>query len=84
MVRELFGAPRTDFIHRYTRSENAKRGKKPVVLETRHDKSYEFTKTIRASEEGTYEVVAIKDNFCAFSLQKGLGQGGKGQKLLNN
>jgi len=54
------------------------------VLETRHDKSYEFTKTVRASEEGTYEVVAIKDNFCAFSLQKGLRQGGKGQKLLTN
>ena len=69
---------------RYIRSENAKRSKKPAVLETRNDKSYEFTKTVRTSEEGTYEVVAIKDKFCAFSLQKGPGQGGKGQKLLTN
>lgn len=52
------------------------------MLETRHDKSFEFTKSIRASDEGTYEVVAIKDKFCAFSLQK--GQGGRGQKLLTN
>ena len=71
-------------MNRYIRSENAKRGKKAAVLETRHDKSYEFTKTISASDEGTYEVVAIKDKFCAFSLQKGPGQGGKGQKLLTN
>lgn len=52
------------------------------MLETRHDKSFEFSKAIRASDEGTYEVVAIKDKFCAFSLQK--GQGGSGQKMLTN
>lgn len=79
---EFTGTPPFEFT--YIRSENAKRGKKAAVLETRHDKSYEFTKSIRASDEGTYEVVAIKDKFCAFSLQKGPGQGGKGQKLLTN
>jgi hypothetical protein len=67
--------------HSYTRTENAKKGKKPAVLETRNDKSYEFSKSIRASDEGTYEAVAIKDKYCAFSLQKGVGRDGK-QKLL--
>jgi len=60
-----------------------KRGKNPQVLETRHDTSYDFSKTIRASDEGTYEVVAIKDKFCAYS-KPGLAKnaGGKSQKLL--
>jgi nucleoporin POM152 len=40
------------------------------VLETRHDVSYEHSKVIRASQEGTYEVVAIKDQYCAFSSQQ--------------
>lgn len=74
------------FGTRYTRSENARKGRKahPMVLETRHDTSYEFSKTVRASDEGTYEVVAIKDRYCAFSLPGvGMGeQGKKGQKLL--
>jgi nucleoporin POM152 len=71
----------TKQYHSYTRSENAKRGKKAAILETRNDKSYEFSKSIRASDEGTYEAVAIKDKYCAFSLQKGVGRDGK-QKLL--
>jgi nucleoporin POM152 len=53
-----------------------------VILETRNDKSNEFTKSVRASEEGTYEVVAIKDSYCAYSLQKGGGRDVKSQKLL--
>lgn len=74
-------------MFRYTRSSlpptNKRKSKShPVILETRHDTSYEFSKTVRASDEGTYEVVAIKDRYCAFSLP-GLGmQGQKGQKLL--
>ncbi len=67
---------------RYTRSENVKKGKKAAILETRNDKSYEFSKAVRASDEGTYEVVAIKDKYCAFSLQKGGNR--DGQKLLQN
>lgn len=33
---------------------------------------------MRASDEGTYEVIAIKDRYCAFSLP-GMGMGGAGQ-----
>ena len=56
-----------DASYSYTRSSNAARGSKPQILDTKHDVSYEHTKTIRASDEGTYEVVAIKDKFCSFS-----------------
>ncbi len=71
----------------YTRSENAnpRKGRKthPAILETRHDSSDEFSKTVRASDEGTYEVVAIKDRYCAFSLPGvGMGKGKTGSKLL--
>jgi len=55
---------------RYTRSENAKKGKKAAVLETRNDKSFEFSKSVRTTDEGTYEAVAIKDKHCSFSLEK--------------
>jgi nucleoporin POM152 len=75
---EFWGTPPFEFT--YTRSTNAKKGHKSQVLETRHDISYEHSKIIQASQEGTYEVVAIKDNFCAFSTQRVEGKGG--QKLL--
>ncbi|QUC17185.1 uncharacterized protein UV8b_01426 [Ustilaginoidea virens] len=65
---EFWGTPPFEFT--YTRSSNAKRGHRSVVLETRHDISYEHSKVIKASQEGTYEVVAIKDNFCSFSTQQ--------------
>ena len=64
----------------YTRSTNAAKGKKSIVLETRNEVSHEHTKSIRASEEGTYEVVSIRDRYCGFSTQK--VQGKSGQKLL--
>ena len=75
------------WFDRYTRSENTQpkgRRKKshPVVLETRHDTSDEFTKTVRASDEGTYEVVAIKDRYCAFSRPGVAMAKASGQKLL--
>ncbi|WQF78402.1 hypothetical protein CDEST_03416 [Colletotrichum destructivum] len=76
---EFWGTPPFEFT--YTRSSNARKGQKSVVLETRHDVSYESSKIIRASQEGTYEVVAIKDKFCAFSTQQVAGTG-KDQKLL--
>jgi nucleoporin POM152 len=75
---EFWGTPPFEFT--YTRSTNAKRGHKSQVLETRHDVSYEHSKTIQSSQEGTYEVVAIKDKFCSFSTQKGDGK--SSQKLL--
>ncbi|KAG5926133.1 hypothetical protein E4U42_003597 [Claviceps africana] len=65
---EFWGTPPFEFT--YTRSTNAKRGHRSVVLETRHDISYEHSKIIKASQEGTYEVVAIKDKFCSFSTQQ--------------
>ncbi|KAF6834811.1 nucleoporin pom152 [Colletotrichum plurivorum] len=76
---EFWGTPPFEFT--YTRSSNAKKGQKSVVLETRHDVSHESSKIIRASQEGTYEVVAIKDKFCAFSTQQ-VADGSKDQKML--
>jgi nucleoporin POM152 len=75
---EFWGTPPFEFT--YTRSTNAKRGQKSTVLETRHDISYEHSKTIQSSQEGTYEVVAIKDKYCSFSTQG--ADGTRGQKLL--
>ena len=66
---EFWGTPPFEFT--YTRSTNARKGQKSHVLETRHEVSYEHSKTIQSSQEGTYEVVAIKDKFCSFSTQKG-------------
>ena len=76
---EFWGTPPFEFT--YTRSSNARRGQRSQVLETRHDVSYEHSKTITASLEGTYEVVAIKDRHCAFSTMNVQGDD-KGQKLL--
>ena len=76
---EFWGTPPFEFT--YTRSSNARRGQRSQVLETRHDVSHEHAKTITASLEGTYEVVAIKDRHCAFSTMNVQGDG-KEQKLL--
>ncbi len=82
MLFEFWGTPPFEFT--YTRSTNARKGFKSQVLETRHDVSHEHSKVVRASLEGTYEVVAIKDKYCAFSAQgaevgreKVKGKGGK-------
>ncbi|TVY21954.1 Nucleoporin [Lachnellula arida] len=75
---EFWGTPPFEFT--YTRSTNARKGQKSQVLETRHEVSYEHSKTIQSSQEGTYEVVAIKDKFCSFSTQKADTR--SGQKLL--
>ncbi|PTB44707.1 uncharacterized protein TrAFT101_003251 [Trichoderma asperellum] len=65
---EFWGTPPFEFT--YTRSSNAKKGQRSIILETRHDISYEHSKVVKASQEGTYEVVAIKDKFCSFSTQQ--------------
>jgi nucleoporin POM152 len=75
---EFWGTPPFEFT--YTRSTNAKKGQKSQVLETKHDTSDGYSKTIKSSQEGTYEVVAIKDKFCAFSTQR--VEAKSGQKLL--
>lgn len=65
---EFTGTPPFEFT--YTRSTNARKGQRSQILETRHDVSYEYSKVVSASQEGTYEVVAIKDMHCAFSTQQ--------------
>jgi nucleoporin POM152 len=75
------GTPPFEFT--YTRSTNAGRGKKSKVLEIRTETSQEFSMRIPVQEEGTYEVVSIKDRWCGFARQyDGVGTGGSGQKLL--
>ncbi|KAL8844337.1 MAG: hypothetical protein Q9176_001247 [Flavoplaca citrina] len=75
---EFGGTPPFEFT--YTRSSNPPRGKKSQVLDTKSDISYEHTKSVLASDEGIYEVVSIKDRYCAFSTQR--VQGKSGPKLL--
>ena len=72
LVFEFGGTPPFEFT--YTRSANlgtaggtGKRKGLPDLLETRSEKSEDHTMRIPASEEGTYEVVAIKDRYCAFA-----------------
>ncbi|KAM3510371.1 hypothetical protein MY11210_005935 [Beauveria gryllotalpidicola] len=65
---EFWGTPPFEFT--FTRSSNAKKGHRSVLLETRHEVSYEHSRVIKASQEGTYEVVAIKDKFCSYSTQQ--------------
>ncbi|KAL8405156.1 hypothetical protein RB594_009883 [Gaeumannomyces avenae] len=78
---EFGGTPPFEFT--YTRSTNEKRGQRPQVLETRHDVSHEHSKVVRASQEGTYEVVAIKDRYCSFSTQQmGSPKDGAVKKLM--
>ncbi|KAI0409369.1 putative nuclear pore protein [Xylaria palmicola] len=73
------GTPPFEFT--YTRSTNAKKGQKSQVIETRHEVSEGYSKVIMASLEGTYQVVAIKDKYCAYSTAGGLGKD-KGQQKL--
>lgn len=80
---EFGGTPPFEFT--YTRSSNSdKKGKgsRGVVLDMRSEISDEHSMRIAAHEEGTYEVVAIKDRFCAYS-RPGVKVGEKsGQKKL--
>lgn len=75
---EFWGTPPFEFT--YTRSTNAKKGQKSKLLETKHEISYEHSKAIKSSQEGTYEVIAIKDKYCSFSTQRMDSK--TGQKLL--
>ena len=78
IVFDFTGTPPFEFT--YTRSETVKKGG-GRVLETRSEKSNDFRKVVRASDEGTYEVVAIKDKHCAYAKDGGKPSAGK-QKLL--
>ncbi|KAI8627586.1 hypothetical protein F5Y19DRAFT_442116 [Xylariaceae sp. FL1651] len=65
IVFDFEGTPPFEFT--YTRSTNAKKGQKSQIIETRHETSEYHSKVIMASLEGTYQVVAIKDKYCAYS-----------------
>ncbi|KAF4307916.1 nucleoporin pom152 [Botryosphaeria dothidea] len=62
---EFGGTPPFEFT--YTRSTNARPGQRSRVLETRTLTSGEYSMRIKASEEGTYEVISIRDAWCSFS-----------------
>ncbi|THY48414.1 hypothetical protein D6C97_07649 [Aureobasidium pullulans] len=73
------GTPPFEFT--WTRSTNARRGQRSEVLEMRSEISHEHHMQIRASEEGTYEVVSIKDRYCAYA-KEGIDLTKKKGKLL--
>lgn len=79
---QFWGTPPFEFT--YTRSTNAARGKKSKVLEIRTEVSHEMSMRIPVQEEGTYEVVSIKDAWCSFARNdiEGLEKKGGAQKLL--
>ncbi|CAG5146072.1 uncharacterized protein ALTATR162_LOCUS1819 [Alternaria atra] len=77
---QFWGTPPFEFT--YTRSTNANKGRKSKVLEIKTEISHEMTMSIPVQEEGTYEVVSIKDRWCSFA-KPGEGHDGKGgQKML--
>ncbi|KAF1946631.1 hypothetical protein EJ02DRAFT_430564 [Clathrospora elynae] len=77
---QFWGTPPFEFT--YTRSTNANKGRKSKVLEIRTEVSHEMSMSIPVQEEGTYEVVSIKDRWCSFA-KSGEGYEGKsGQKML--
>jgi nucleoporin POM152 len=73
------GTPPFEFT--WTRSTNARRGQRSEVLEMRSELSQDHHMAIRASEEGTYEVVSIKDRYCAYA-KEGIDLTKKKGKLL--
>ncbi|KAF2278333.1 uncharacterized protein EI97DRAFT_394633 [Westerdykella ornata] len=80
---QFWGTPPFEFT--YTRSTNEQKGRKSKVLEIRTEISHEHFMSIPVQEEGTYEVVSIKDRWCSYAKQiEGIdvGKGASGQKLL--
>ncbi|CAO2656463.1 Nn.00g052660.m01.CDS01 [Neocucurbitaria sp. VM-36] len=77
---QFWGTPPFEFT--YTRSTNAHKGRKSKVLEIRTETSYEAFLKIPVQEEGTYEVVSIKDRWCSFAKGGEVeGKGGSGKLL---
>ncbi|KAF1956715.1 hypothetical protein CC80DRAFT_492231 [Byssothecium circinans] len=75
------GTPPFEFT--YTRSTNAARGKKSKLLDVRTETSHEYVMKIPVQEEGTYEVVSIKDAWCSFARSyEGSGSAVRGDKKL--
>ena len=61
------GTPPFEFT--WTRSTNARKGQRSELLEMKSEVSSEYSLSIRASEEGTYEVVSIKDAYCSYTKE---------------
>ena len=60
------GQPPFEFT--YTRSHHAShKGEKPKVVETRHERSDSHRKIVKASDEGVYEIIAVRDAYCGFA-----------------
>jgi nucleoporin POM152 len=73
---EFTGEPPFQFV--YTRSENTRKGKKGTVLDSKTETIHDaYSARIRAGEEGTYEVISIKDKWC--SVSKAVKDRKKGQ-----
>ncbi|KAH7401325.1 hypothetical protein BKA66DRAFT_406186 [Pyrenochaeta sp. MPI-SDFR-AT-0127] len=77
---EFWGTGPFEFT--FTRSTNAAKGKKSKVLEIRTEISYEHHMKIPVQEEGTYEVISIKDRWCSFAKGGEVeGKAGSGKLL---
>jgi len=59
----------TNVLCRYTRSEIPRKGGKPRVMEQHSQTTDEFTYSMYASQEGTYEVTSIEDKYCSYSAK---------------
>lgn len=78
---QFWGTPPFEFT--YTRSTNAVKGRKSKVLEIKTEISHEHFMSIPVQDEGTYEVVSIKDRWCSFAKSvEGVDAGKAGQKVL--
>ncbi|MCJ1338508.1 hypothetical protein MMC09_003796 [Bachmanniomyces sp. S44760] len=75
---EFTGIPPFEFS--WTRSTNAARGKNSHIIETKSAVSQTHSMSMSAHEEGTYEVVSIKDKYCGFTTRAIAGK--TGQQLL--
>jgi nucleoporin POM152 len=75
------GTPPFEFT--YTRSANTEKGgkKRGDILDMRSEISDEHSLKVRASEEGTYEVVSVRDRYCGYA-RPGIGTEGSGRKRL--
>lgn len=77
---EFEGSPPFEFTWTRSSLEDRRTGRKAQVLETRTAVSEEHSLRIRASEEGAYEVVAVRDRWCGVS-KVGMGKGGGGGRV---
>ncbi|KAK5105821.1 hypothetical protein LTR62_002124 [Meristemomyces frigidus] len=86
---EFTGVPPFEFS--YTRSSNTDTSGKSKgkglgkILDLRHEVSEGYSMAVKASEEGTYEVVAIRDRWCGF-VKPGVDVrwGGEGRGRIGN